>query len=203
MKDFLELLGKDRIINFVGKHKISYNDICLKREQENVVKVTVEIWDRYDDNDQVYEYYYGPYGEIEKTSNGYLYVPFNDETKEWFKMVLRSGGVDVGEYVKGFKGAHTATIGYKTKQDVLDIDKQVEQLQLKRLEIMDRAKSWTDEMVDFVIGEHKAFKEQNSLLVKAFFENMTQEEREEWLKQNGFKSKKVACHEDQENILNK
>ncbi|MBQ3502742.1 MAG: hypothetical protein IJA72_03655 [Clostridia bacterium] len=192
MKDVLEIVGSRKIIDFVGSHKTRYNDIHLEKLEEDVVKITAELWGRYDDEDKEYTYYYGPYGELLSAVDSDSYVPFNDETKDWFKMVY---GITKSEaYAKKFIEAHGQAIITKGKSDLTEIDEQIKQLEAKKVEITVEGNKLYDEMNAFVEDERKQAKKQNqehnSLLVKAFFENMTEEEREEWLKQNGFASAK-------------
>lgn len=192
MKDVLEMVGDRKIIDFVGRHKTRYNDIHLEKLEDGIVMVTAELWGRYDDDDKEYVYFYGPYVELLSAVDSDSYVPFNDETKDWFKMVYEITKSEV--YAKKFIEAHGQAIVTKGESDLAEIDKQIKQLEEKKVEITVEGNKLYYEMDAFVEGERKQAKKQNqehnSLLVKAFFENMTEEEREEWLKQNGFATAK-------------
>lgn len=191
MNDILEIVGSRRIIDFVSRHKTRYNDIHLEKLEEDVVMVTAELWGRYDEEDKQYIYFYGPYGELQSALDGDSYVPFNNETKEWFKMVYEI--TKSKTYAKKFKEVHGQAIVKKSNNDLTEIDEQIKQLEAKKVEITIEGNKLYDEMTTFIEEELKHARKQNqehdSLLVKAFFENMTEEERDEWLRNNGFASK--------------
>lgn len=201
--NWLDNVYNQEIIGFVQKHKGRYNEINVIRGKYygEMIEVRTEIYGRYDEGDKIYSYFFGPYGEMMQTDNGFELKPFDDEAKDW-ALLMYNNNKNIA-YLEGFKLAHKEAIFNLEKTECSIVDAKVKELLATKTVIAKKKEKNLASLSKFISTKLDLVKndEQNSLIVKAFLSNMTPEERDNWLAENGFKQNVTAENNDVEDIV--
>lgn len=193
--NWLDKISNGDIIQFVLTNKGRCNDITVQRiEEGRVVVVTTEIWDRYDDNDITYQYFYNSFGEMEKTDRGLVLKAFNEDAKQWCELMLDNIEYAKQAYLVDFKDAHTDAIEIRSDLKMAELSKQIEELKAEQKQVEVKETEDINDLIKFfnnavLLEKNKPTYSQGnsaeiSLLVKDFLMHMPADERKKWIYDN-------------------
>ena len=190
MVDWFKGITDEELMDYFCKR---YNrleeDITISRRNahsEIIIDVRVETLDPRDSgNDRTDFYHYNAFGEVEARKEcGYCLKPFNKSIMEqrWIELIAKHN--KGSNYFKILKTEQEEAIIYECSSKIRDVDREIQKLERSKDAVIKKADIKNKEFTAYV-QELEQKNERDNLLVKAFFENMTSEERKIWLIQNG------------------
>ena len=186
---FKNITDKELLDYFCERYSRVEEDITISRRNaysEIIIDVQVETLDPRDSgNDRTDFYHYNAFGEVEARKEcGYCLKPFNNSImdRKWVELIAKYN--KSSNYFEILKTEQEEAIIYECSSKIRAVDREIEKLQRSKDAVIKKADIKNKEFMAY-LEEVKQKNESDNLLVKAFFENMSSEERKNWLLQNG------------------
>lgn len=140
-----------------------------------------------DKNNKSKKHYYSAFGEVFETKMGYILkrpINLNNQIDLAFINLMLENN-DPNLYLADLKIAQEMAIQEDKLKEFLEIQQQINKLTHQQAQLEEKANRKLRELNIF-INTKKNIEKHESLLVKKFLSNMSKEERQTWLEENGF-----------------